>query len=365
MNGTLGAPSNKLVGIETLRFTAGLAVLIFHYHVFRSVGISAVDFRPTEQPFYSTLGFVYRHGSWAVQVFWTISGFIFFWKYRQSISSRAINAGNFLVLRFSRLYPLHLATLLLVALLQHLYFQRQHEFFYWNWNSSTDFLLQLFLVANRALNQDSFNYPIWSVSVEFFVYLLFFLTVRYVSRSGLVNVAVVVLCLWAESRGQRNPYIECVKLFYVGGLAAIIRQRITSQRLSILSSLAALGLAAWLTDRLLAVHAGNMSQMLSAASCTVGPLLIFSASHIPRLPSRIEHFILGAGNLTYSSYLLHFPFQILIGLLCLIVGWRIPMYEPWFFVAYLAVVLFASHYSYAYLEVPAQRLLRRISIVVT
>ena len=56
-------------------------------------------------------------------------GFIFFWKYRDTISDSTIGGWVFFVFRLSRLYPLHLATLLLVALLQPLYHRLTGVFF--------------------------------------------------------------------------------------------------------------------------------------------------------------------------------------------------------------------------------------------
>jgi len=46
------------------------------------------------------------------------AGFIFFWKYRDA-NLRSIDARlDLLVFRFSRLYPLHFVTLIIVAILQ-------------------------------------------------------------------------------------------------------------------------------------------------------------------------------------------------------------------------------------------------------
>lgn len=70
------------------------------------------------QPFYALLKPFSEYGWYGVQAFWSISGFIFFWRYRDSVALGQVGGWRFFVLRFSRLYPLHLATLLPAAFLQ-------------------------------------------------------------------------------------------------------------------------------------------------------------------------------------------------------------------------------------------------------
>ncbi len=70
---------DKLIGIELLRFASAVAVLVFHYQHFAFSGGEQVNFVAREQPFYSVLHLFYNYGFYGVQVFWCISGFIFFW----------------------------------------------------------------------------------------------------------------------------------------------------------------------------------------------------------------------------------------------------------------------------------------------
>ena len=74
------ADADKLLGLELLRFASALAVLFFHYrHFAHLVGMPAVG-RATV-PFYGLLWPLYEYGQYGVQIFWGISGYIFFWKY--------------------------------------------------------------------------------------------------------------------------------------------------------------------------------------------------------------------------------------------------------------------------------------------
>jgi peptidoglycan/LPS O-acetylase OafA/YrhL len=104
-------------GLELLRFVAALAVIVWHYSGFSYVADSPVNLFKNRLPFYGLLQPLYETGEYAVWALWCISGFIFFWKYRDAIADRSIGCGRFFVFRLSRLYPLHLVTLALVAIL--------------------------------------------------------------------------------------------------------------------------------------------------------------------------------------------------------------------------------------------------------
>lgn len=136
-------------------------------------------------------------------MFWAISGFIFFFKYFDRLSRGAIGAGDFFVARFSRLYPLHFATLLLVLGLQLAFLARHGQFFVYPYNDLRHFVLNLLFISGWGLQKgDSFNAPIWSVSVELIVYIAFFVLVTYLSlvRAWIAALGLVALSAVAGSR---------------------------------------------------------------------------------------------------------------------------------------------------------------------
>ena len=102
-----------------------------------------------------------------MQFFWLISGFVFFRNYGGLVSARAIPARTFFWLRFSRLYPLHLATLLIVASLQPLHaLLTGHDYIYGP-NNASQFALNLAMATHwGAMAPMTFDGPFWSVSAE-------------------------------------------------------------------------------------------------------------------------------------------------------------------------------------------------------
>lgn len=346
--------ANKLPGLEALRFVAAFAVLIWHYQHFSYLADIPVDLVRARLPLYGLLRPFYEAGEYGVWVFWCISGFIFFWKYRDAIFDRSVSGWTFFVFRFSRLYPLHLATLIAVAILQSLYFRMHGYFFVYQNNDVRHFLLQLVMASKWGLEGgDSFNGPIWSISVEVLVYVVFFLMLRFVTRSPLLNVVIVVACL--NLSGQ---IFSCLAFFYAGGLAAIARRAVAAA-----ASRGAIERAGWSVATLVPVSIaafGLQSQLIAwLFLLPYTPVLLFCLSGEIMLPARVQRMVEAAGNMTYSSYLLHFPIQLLMALGFAIAGRALPFYDGAFFAVYVGATLLAAYFAYRWLEAPAQSLLRK------
>ncbi len=349
--------TGKILGIELLRFASAVAVLIFHYQHFAFVGASPVDLIRTQQPFYPVLGLFYRDGFYGVEVFWCISGFIFFWKYAREIAGRTLGGYAFFILRVSRLYPLHLATLLFVAVMQFVYKSRNGVFFVYQVNDLQHFVLQLFMASNWGPETaESFNGPIWSISIEVLVYAIFFMSLRYLSSSAIFIALVAVGAgLIQFLKLSEHPLFICLMYFYLGCFTAMVYDRVSQRRTArrLVSALALLSIIA------LAVLCHFVSVPAKGVLVVFSPALIFlCVTHIPAGKTNAR-LLVPAGNITYSSYLLHVPIQIAVVTFCGYTGTRIPFYNPAFFVVYLVATLVLSHFTYERFEAPLQSLIRR------
>jgi peptidoglycan/LPS O-acetylase OafA/YrhL len=343
--------TDKLLGLEGLRFLATLGVLIWHYQHFAFIGDKPIDLIKSELPYYSGLFPFYEAGRYGVWVFWCISGFIFFWKYRDAISDRSISGWTFFVFRLSRLYPLHFMTLMLVALLQSIYFTLNGYFFVYANNDIPHFVAQLFMASDwLPLFSSSFNGPIWSVSVEVLVYAVFFLTLRFATKSLLFNVIVIVICV-----NVGLQVCSCLAFFYAGGLAAIARQAVRHSRWQ-----SAIELTAWCAAAAIpfAIFGLHLPIVIWLGLLIYTPILLFCLSGRMAVPLPVQRLLEAAGNTTYSCYLLHFPIQLLIAIAFSYTRLSIPLYDRWFCAAFLTTTLLASHLIYRYFEAPAQRLIR-------
>lgn len=354
-------PRNKLLGIEMLRFMSALAVLLWHYQHFYYVDYKPTNFTRESQPLYSLFSFLYNNGHYGVQIFWCISGFIFFKIYYETISQKNISAREFIILRFSRLYPLHICTLILVLILQNLYKHLNGYYFVYANNSPSDFLLQIFLASNWGIKDGfSFNGPIWSVSTEILVYIAYFTILRYITKSTLVNIAFIAIYLIAKYLKASSLVFDCLAYFYIGGLAAIWQPKIQSSKyrkhielliISILLITPAVTMAAGL-------HKSRYFPPAFLLFYT--PLLIIMLAKDFNTSKKIQEFCQAAGNITYASYLIHFPLQLAIATAITAFNLQtLRPHNPVFLLAYLLTTITLSRIVYKKFEMPSQNFLRR------
>ena len=349
-------PEKKLLSLEVLRFISAMAILVFHYHQFAYVGLKLVNYQVDQLPFYSQLKWFYLHGELGVQFFWCISGFIFFWKYLNSIHQKIITGSKFFVLRLSRLYPLHFATLILIAVLQIIYFSTHDSYFVVPNNDLKHFILQLFLASNWGGQGFSFNAPIWSISVEVLVYLIFFLVARYIGRGAWITLLILLICGFIKYLNLTESFIvDCIIYFYLGGLTAQIFKAIDNTKYQKL--VLALSLIAVISPLIL-LNADSFKQLRPFFLIVFAPSLIYIGAIEFRIDRKIENWIEALGNMTYSSYLIHLPMQLLIVLMLEALEIAVPFYSPYFFILYIVLTLCLSRMIYLKFEKPMQDFIR-------
>jgi peptidoglycan/LPS O-acetylase OafA/YrhL len=361
----LNKSENKLIGLELVRFISALAILIWHYQHFFFIKDSPINFTRELQPFYSIFEIFYNYGLFGVRIFWCVSGFIFFWKYGDLIADKFISGKKFILLRFSRLYPLHFLTLLIVAFFQIIYFNENGFFLVYQFNDFYHFFLQLFFISDWGFeNGYSFNGVIWSISVEIMVYIFFFLTLRYVafSNSLKINFFIIFISLFILFTDYLNfPVVmDVLCLFYSGGIAAIIYSRYRNSKL-LLYIMFILFFAIPLIIYQFEFY--NFKHWLTVIMIIYTPICLFLFSKIIINNYLLVSILKVFGNMTYSSYLIHFPLQFLIILIFSYAGVDIPFYNNLFFITYLFLTLALSYFAYYFFEKPVQNKLRKYFLI--
>lgn len=335
----------KYYSIEILRFLTAISILIFHYQHFFLPYNSFSDIKVLEniaiQPFYTFLEFFYKFGNSGVPMFWTISGFVFAHIYL----NQKKDIKRYFINRFSRLYPLHLITLLIVAGLQILNNFFFNKFQIYQINDFYHFILNLLFISSWGLEKGySFNYPIWSVSVEIAVYFFFYLTIEKIKKYNfkfLILISVILLII--DQLNYNFFFSKCARLFFYGVIIYKISLiRISSKKfISISIFLIFLSLKTGLKTFLLYPSILLLFVSLEIYFCKIKNLTIF------------------LGNQTYSLYLIHVPVQLII--IFLIKFFSINnnlLLSGYFFISYIFFMIIMSYIIFEIFEKPTNNYLR-------
>ncbi|GLK88098.1 acyltransferase family protein [Pseudomonas turukhanskensis] len=374
----------RFYSLDFIRGVAALAVVFWHWQHFFFQGSTFVPYEMEQQPFYNLFFLFYQTGWLAVDFFFSLSGFIFFWLYARQIAQREVGGWAFFALRFSRLYPLHLATLVFVLVAQRWVLAHTGDYFVVPYNDLYHGILNLFFASSWGFEKGpSFNGPIWSVSVEVLMYLVFFFVCllfrqRLWAHVGMLALGVVVMVL--------EPIVgRGIFSFFLGGLVFRFYQHVCARGWLPRVLPWAVGTAALLwVFTVVEVHspwfwphvqallqsllperfAGLADKAVHGATraivvAVLFPLSIFSLALLETKRGYLGRRLAMVGNLTYSSYLLHFPLQ-----LCFfVVAGQLGLGQAFFYgelsmLIFFAVLIPLCLLSYFYFETPAQTYLR-------
>ena len=363
--------TKRLTSLDALRGVAALAVVVWHWQHFFAIGGDWQDgWDGRMQPFYWLLKPLYVQGWAAVDLFFVLSGFVFFWLYGAAIRERATGAGKFALLRFSRLYPLHLAMLLAVAGLQFLFFRAHGQYFVYSNNDAAHFAAHLFMVQNWwPHSPQSFDGPTWSVSIEVMLYAMFFVACWAGLRRGLHCLMLALLgglvLLYDEHIGRG------IIGFFMGGFVFTLWEELRGAARAPLiarglgfAALAGWGVLAALLYRGSSWLAGGEGNNVFLVVFDFGlcPLTVLALALREQVRGRSYAGLGFLGDISYSTYLIHFPMQLTLAL----IAGRLAL-EPQFFMqgwvmlAFYAVLIALGAASYYFFERPMQSLLRNSS----
>jgi len=217
---------DKLLPLESVRGIAALFVVVHHLNV---IGIF-------------TSSSIVSNAYVMVDFFFVLSGFVIALNYFDRIGSFQ-DVRNFMVKRFWRLYPLHLVMMFAAI---------GTESVKWGFEKlkpgvsveSTAFAtVDWYAVINNLLlthalgtmNYVAFNYPSWSISTEFWTYVIFAVFILSLGTSrnrnvmiilSLLLIAACLMFMWplAIARGNvgmtnQGGFLRCVAGFFSGVIA--------------------------------------------------------------------------------------------------------------------------------------------------
>jgi peptidoglycan/LPS O-acetylase OafA/YrhL len=355
--------------LESLRGIAALIVVLYHV---------------TWRTHFSHWGLV-RNGYLMVDFFFVLSGFVIFHAYGDRIA-KVSDLWRFLVSRFFRLYPLHLATLLCFLLIEIakwtvVRFQvAQIASAPFSTNNAGSFFANLLMLQGFGFSgEPAWNVPSWSISVEFWIYILFAWLVLAAHRfdgrfaQGALQAGATMLLLV----GLLTTYQIVHGLTAVGHFAffrgllgffsgvwmrwlyAVLRvRRFDPKLLSFALSAAGLIALAFLFMK----QSGPSDLLCIPLFSAIVLIAALGGNNAPRL-LRNPH-LLAIGTISYSIYMVHaalaWCFEFALQYVARLPREQFYSTGPWvgdlLALVFVALVIATAHITFRYIEMPGRKL---------
>jgi peptidoglycan/LPS O-acetylase OafA/YrhL len=305
---------------------------------------------------------VMAHGYLAVDLFFELSGFVIALNYVERFQHLDLaNIKEFLWRRLARIYPLHIFMLVafLVCPLAISLFSAQKDM--GGRYSPSYFLLSLLLMQNWGFtDRIAWNIPAWSISTEWFAYLLFpglaWILLRW-KASPVIGVACIVgLAAFSQISGlslgadiERFGILRCELEFAIGACVFLISRMLSGQYVN-------LALMGALASFLVYAFSGIIDGVIIPTGFA---LLIYSLSTDQSLLARVigGQSMEYIGEISYSTYMVHYFVKDWTKFL--FVKPEIP--HGLSFAIYVATTALASLALYKIVENPARRRMQQLS----
>lgn len=275
-------PSKRVVELDALRGLAALAVVAFHYTTFYGAEVGHVP----------PLPFGFPAGNYGVHLFFLISGFVIY-----MTLERTRTAMDFVVSRFSRLFPAYWAAIALTASVVYTIGLPQQKL------PLRDLLLNLTMVQQFA-GAEHLDGSYWTLQVELFFYAQM-LAMFVLGLLGRIRWVIVFWLLLAVAYGESMQFhwhfsytmrelfiVRHIPFFALGILFYRIHTRMPDRSIDL--SLIGLCLLA------IGVAMPAVFLLVAAICCAIFGLFVAGALRWLATPA----FAL-LGTLSYSIYLLH------------------------------------------------------------
>jgi len=203
--------------LDSFRGLAAIFVVIFHMHYIGSI---------TELSFF-------RGSSLFVEFFFVLSGFVlahgYGWK-------ENLKFKDFLINRTFRIVPLHITMLVIVIIMELIYFTLYKYGVNFNRIPFTDSKLIIDIIPNALLIHSWFpnaintwNQPSWSISIEYYIYFIFFITLSIKTKKRYLIWILISLftfyCIFINIQLFIKVLIG-LSCFFIGALTYILYKNI-------------------------------------------------------------------------------------------------------------------------------------------
>jgi peptidoglycan/LPS O-acetylase OafA/YrhL len=326
-----------------------------------------------------------------VDFFFVLSGFVIFYSYGSKLGGLN-KAARFLWLRVGRLYPLHFAFLLVFVGIEVVKLAAERKLGLvadkpaFTVNNGYAFGTNLLLIHSLGFNHTlTYNYPSWSISTEFYAYVLFCI-VRSLFESTrmfcLVALAIIGLCTSVLLRMNIIPlinagvewgFLRCCIGFFLGTLTCLVYARYRSSSARKHSWLSTLSLGAIIV--VLASIDPDGASTYSVpwlSSFVILSTVLWPTAAVQSLLSRRP--LVWLGRVSYSLYMVHAAVVWVVTQILTVVlkypkieledghGVGTPAAAGLLALAlYLFAVLVLSHFTYRWIEKPFRHWSRRLA----
>ena len=342
----------KLYLLKILTWFSSFVIVLFHYGLWFELNFYEKNI------FIDYLLKKKEYGANFVYLYWAITGFFFISLYQKHEN---IKFKSYFINFFIKYYPLHFFTLILVLIIQffNIKFYGKTQFGYSN--DLYHFILNIFFASNWGMEKvQSFNTPIWFMSILVPVLTFFFITFSLLVRLKIFFSVFVIIFFYYiipfifETNQSSLNFLACFFYFYLG-ITIFFICAFNKKYKKKFQILGILGIAISIFS--LNYDFNLFYELIKLIPSTV--LLFFSLILLCQNyyfnSSKFVNKVNTLMETSYSIYLLHFPLQLFFMLIFNLFSIDKSLFGSFiFFLFFITILMFISVISVKKFEKPSR-----------
>lgn len=369
MNSSLNASAGYINSLTSMRGIAAIWVMFFHIDVslfYRGFG----SLLPRDHTGLFSKGYLW------VDFFFLLSGFVIAYVYSQPLSGSPRKAAikHYLWARFTRIYPLHLFTLLVLVIITPIVAACVPAVIDGSWTTYFAWsALPSNLMLTQAMNQHvylSWNMVSWSIAAEWWTYVLCIPVLIFLRERSLVFVGVwallaaiglvVLVNLLPEKNLDITFNYGFWRCFFEFNIGVALFHVYSRNKMKVWLSHDWIVVALLFAIALIFHERWNDLLVIPCFSALILALAYNTTAATKVLNFPVFQYL---GKISYSIYMVH--------CLWFMVFWfSLPLLKAWGFAefssfeklaysfAFIVLTLASSHFTYHFIEINAQKKLR-------
>ena len=337
----------KSKGINLLKFICSILIAcIYHYKNDFPVG------KLFDKNIF--LKVISNYGFLLVELFFIISGYLFYVSYNKKIINKKINFNSFIKKRYKRLIPLAALTSIIMFILEYTYFKFFKEYWILKNNNIISLIYQVTGIQYWTNIQDSsLNNVTWYISVLLLCYIVYFFITKYSKKVGnLIYIYSLILFVILMTFSINIPFINYYTLrgliaFGIGIIVAIIIENNDLKKISNAT------IPVLIVVFILTCIFKNeiMGYIVFYLDFIIYPCLLINILRFEFLLKRIDIKTTELlSNISFGIYLWNLPIQLLFYIIFKISKIKIDYSNIYVFIIQIIIHIIVGIISYKYIE---------------
>ncbi len=294
------------------------------------------------------------YGFLLVELFFIISGYLFFISYYKRIRENKIGFQSFIEKRYLRIIPISAISVVVMFILQHIYYYKFEHFWIFNNNDFVNLILQMTGIQYwMNMSEGSLNNVTWYISVLLLCYIIYYFITKKSKKYGNIIYPTIVIIFISLLKYEVdlpiiNYYTERGLIaFGIGIILGLVIEKSDIKKLSNCSII----VMAFILIMTVIFKKIVLGYLVLFVDLIIFPIILINIIRFDFLLEKVNlEFTEKLSKISLGIYIWNLPLQLLFIIIVKFNNIKIDYNNIYFFIAQIIIQILFAIFSYKVIE---------------